>query len=54
MADIVQTSGEQSVVPAEDAVAADTTAEDTAAEPIVIRKLDRLETTSRASNPSGN
>jgi hypothetical protein len=54
MADIFQTSDEQPVVPAEDAVAEVTTAEDTAAEPIVIRKLDRLETTSRASNPSGN
>jgi hypothetical protein len=54
MADIFQTSDEQSVVPAQDTVADVTTAEDTAAEPIVIRKLDRLETTSRASNPSGN
>ena len=54
MADIFRTSDDQPAVPAEDAVAEDTTAEDTAAEPIVIRKLDRLETTSRASNPSGN
>jgi hypothetical protein len=54
MADIFRTSDDQSAVPAEDAVAEDTTAEETAAEPIVIRKLDRLETTSRASNPSGN
>jgi hypothetical protein len=54
MADIFRTSDDQSAVPAEDTTAEDTTAEDTAAEPIVIRKLDRLETTSRASNPSGN
>jgi len=54
MADIFRTSDDQSAVPAEDAVAEDTTAEETAAEPIVIRKLDRLETTSRASNPRGN
>ena len=54
MADIFETSDDRSVVPAEDTVATDTTAEDTTAEPIVIRKLDRLETTNRISNPSGN
>lgn len=54
MADISKTSDDRSVVPDEDTVATDTTAEGTAAEPIVIRKLDRLETTNRISNPSGN
>jgi hypothetical protein len=54
MADIFRTSDDQSAVPAEKTVAEDTTAENTVPEPIVMRKLDRLETTSRASNPSGN
>jgi len=31
-----------------------TPGKDTAAQPIVIRKLDRLETTGHKSNPSGN
>jgi hypothetical protein len=53
MADIFQTSDDRSVVADEDTAATDTTAEDTTAEPIVIRKLDRLETTQRISNPSG-
>jgi hypothetical protein len=53
MADIFQTSDDQSAVPAEDTVAEDNIAKDKVAEPIVIRKLDRLETT-RTSNPSGN
>ena len=54
MADIFRTSDDQSAIPAEETVAEDATAEDMVAEPIVIRKLDRLETTSHASNPSGN
>ncbi len=43
MSDIFKTTADQSPVPAEDEVA----------QPIVIRKLDRLETT-LPSNPSGN
>jgi hypothetical protein len=31
-----------------------TSGKDTVAQPIVIRKLDRLETTGHKSNPSGN
>jgi hypothetical protein len=54
MAEIFQTSDDQPAVPAEKTAAEDTTAENTVPEPIVIRKLDRLETTSRSSNPSGN
>ena len=53
MADIFRTSDDQPAVPAEDAVAEDTTAEDTAAEPIVIRKLDRVETTQPSSMNGG-
>jgi hypothetical protein len=53
MAGIFQTSDEQSAVPAEDTVAEVTTAEDTAAEPIVIRKLDRVETTKPSSMNGG-
>jgi hypothetical protein len=54
MAEIFETSDDRSVVPVEDTAATDKTAEDTTAEPIVIRKLDRLETTNHISNPSGN
>jgi hypothetical protein len=53
MADRFPTSDNRSAVPDDDTVAEDTATEDTIAEPIVIRKLDRLETT-HASNPSGN
>jgi hypothetical protein len=42
--DIPKTTADQAPVPAEDEVA----------QPIVIRKLDRLETTWVTSNPSGN
>jgi hypothetical protein len=44
VSDIFKTTAEQPPVPAEDEVA----------QPIVIRKLDRLETTWTTSNPSGN
>jgi hypothetical protein len=54
MADKFPTSDSRPAVPDDDdAVAEDTTAEDAIAEPIVIRVLDRLETT-HFSNPSGN
>jgi hypothetical protein len=52
MASIFRTPDDQLVVRAKD-TAEDRVAEDTAEEPIVIRKLDRLETT-RQSNPSGS
>jgi hypothetical protein len=52
MTDIFQTSDDQSAVPAEGTAAEDNIAEDKMAEPIAIRKLDRLETTS-ISNPNG-
>jgi hypothetical protein len=48
MTDIFKTSGDRSAVPS-----GDTAAQDAIAEPIVIRKLDRLETTHVQSNPSG-
>jgi hypothetical protein len=54
MNDIFQTSDDRSAVAVGKKVAADTAAEEATAEPIVIRKLDRLETTSPTSNPSGN
>jgi hypothetical protein len=49
MTGILKTSGDRSAVPS-----GDTAAKDAVAEPIVIRKLDRLETTHTQSNPSGN
>jgi hypothetical protein len=52
MADIFRTSDDQSAVPAEKTVAEDTTAENTVPEPILIRKLDRVETT-RSSSMNG-
>jgi hypothetical protein len=53
MADIFPTSDDKPAVPGDDTAAEDRAAEDTTAEPIVIRKLDRLETTLPSSQNGG-